>query len=218
MTLQTTVSAALAALLLAGGVAFAVTSSPADDDSPLPALPAGAVVAPASVVSATPFVLIEPSVHFWSAEQPAFDAGLVLVLRVEDTDLLVRRQTAEPVLYVGEIPAERVNGGAGSGHVIAIVPSARTASGGVALAGTEAPVFLGDPALPEEVDLAAARSQVDQARAAGVTPSTLGAEGAEPLTFPDHRELLAWTSNLVASHAPDEQDLVSGLLAPRLTR
>lgn len=210
---------ALAGVLLVGASAAytAVFSNQADD--PPPALPAGALAEPVTLVSATPFTLDTPMVHVWSAEQRPYDAGFVLLLKVDDRALLYPRQLAEPVLYVGGLPVERVNTGYGSGYVVAILPAARNADGTQVVAGGAQPIFLGDPALPEQVDASAGDQQRAQALAAGVPLTELVPADAAPLPFPDHGELLAWcAATLVLAHAPDEQDLVTGLTVPRLSR
>lgn len=197
--------------LLSVSAALAVTRSaavPAEDGPP--ALPAGPVLAGAQLISATPFVLQVPATHVWQAGQPVYSSGLVLVLTVAERDLLARRQLAEPVLYVGAVPAERVNDGHLSGHLVAIVPSLR--------AGQQAHLFLGEPALPEQVTESEGAMQLARAVAAGLAPASLGSTGDTVLTFPDHGDLLSWCATLVAAYAPDEQDLAIGLLAPRLDR
>lgn len=219
MNSSTTILSLLAAGLLVTGVALGVTSPrPAEDDSAPPVLPDSGVLAAARVVSATPFRLQQPAIHAWSAEQLQYDAGLLLVLAVDDSELLVRRQVAEPVLYVGAMPVERINDGRISGHVVALLPSVTGADGGVAAAGSERLAFLGQPALPEQIDARMAAAELARAQAAGLPVSRLGDADVEPLLFPDRGELGAFSATLVAQYAPDEQDLVRGLSVPRLTR
>src|SRR5262245_4270050 len=105
-------------LLLAAGVGALVRALPADPP-PLPVTPAGEV----ALLYARPFTVEVPFTHVWRAEQPVFSAGVVVVLSV-DPDLVHPRQTAEPILFVGDQTAERVNFGHESGRVVAIVPSA----------------------------------------------------------------------------------------------
>lgn len=220
MTARTVTLCFLAlAALVGAGLAF----DPADPGRTaavgVPAvLPADGQTAGATLVSVTPFVLEQPMVHAWCAEQTVYDAGLLVVLSVEERALLERRQVAEPVLYVGALPAERINDGHLSGRVLAIVPSARDGGGRPALLGQPLQAFLGQPALPEAVDAVEAARQVDRATAAGLKPQDFGRGDEAVLTFPDHGELLAFAATLLAAHAPDEVDLARGLLAPRVGR
>ena len=73
------------------------------------------------VVYARSFELDQGYKFEWRKEQPLVKKGVILVLKV-DPDLVYPRQIAEPVLYVGDQTAERVNIGYKSGHVVAIVP------------------------------------------------------------------------------------------------
>ncbi len=91
------------------------------------------------ILLAQPFTLDEPYEFAWQAEHPMVSSGMILVLEV-NPDLVLPRQTLEPVLYVGNSTAERVNNGYPSGKVVAIVP------GTVNLAS--APIWFGEPALP----------------------------------------------------------------------
>src|SRR5690606_11950668 len=82
-----------------------------------PSLPA----AVDAVVVARPFQLQTPYTHLWRKEQPAVASGYLFVLRV-NPHLVRPRQTAEPVLYVGNQTAERLNVGDDHGNIVVIVP------------------------------------------------------------------------------------------------
>lgn len=213
MTIRSLLLPVLLVGLLAAGVAAFVRALPADAP-PLPvALPAGGI----DVLYARPFTLQAPAIHAWEAAQPRYDAGWVVVLAV-DPRLVQPRQTAEPILYVGDRTAERVNFGHESGRVVAIVPSARDASGRVALDLSAAPVFFGAAGLPEQVDAAQAAAELSAARARGVQPpasAALAAVTQPQVDFADDWELHLWCSDLIERWSPQESDLIAGLRVPR---
>lgn len=166
------------------------------------------------IVSAQPFVLDEAWAHVWRKEQPRFDAGWLVVLDV-DPSLVLPRQNFEPVLYAGDQTVERVNHGEQSGRVIAIVPCARDARGLPALDLARTPFWFGTPDLPERVDAAMVRAERTRAEAQGVRPIEVG-ETLEILRLHDRGDLDQRCGLLVLQHSPAEQDLGTGLLAPRL--
>ncbi|HKX45338.1 MAG TPA: hypothetical protein VJP77_01345, partial [Planctomycetota bacterium] len=147
--------AALGAAVATSVVAFTAQRSP-ESFPQLPAVPQAVAV---ELVEAHAFTLDQPTTHWMRAEQPQYATGHVLVLRT-DPELLVPRQTLENVLYVGAETVERVNLGHESGFLVAIVP------GEVDLAA--APIFFGEPALPEQVTAAEAARQLGLARERGV--------------------------------------------------
>lgn len=173
------------------------------------------------LVLARPFVLERPFVHVWRKEQPAFDAGWIVVLDV-DPALVVPRQTAEPVLYFGDQTVERVNHGEAAGRVVAIVPSARGADGRPALDLASAAFFFGSEELPETVDARTARFELERAMrngASAFSAATVAAailRGGEPLTVTSRDDLDEPLGLLVLEHSPEENDLGAGLLAPRV--
>src|SRR5262249_55349092 len=203
-------------LLLAAGVAALVRNAPADPP-PLPAVPPPG---DGTLLQAQPFTLDVPFTHTWRKEQPQFSAGYVLVLSC-DPDLVHARQAAEPILYVGDQTAERVNVGGDSGHVVCIVPASTDASGAVALDLSRAPIFFGRPGLPEQVDAAHAAAELATARSRGIAPPTKSvlASTVQPAVhFHDDWQLHLFCSDLIEHYSPQEADLVSGLRAPRLAK
>lgn len=213
MTTRSLLLPVLLVALLAAGVAAFVRALPGDP----PALPAAMPVAGVDVLYARPFTLERPAIHAWRAEQPAYDAGWVLVLSV-DPNLVYPRQVAEPILFVGDQTAERVNFGHESGRVVAIVPAPRDAAGRPALDLAAAPVFFGMPGLPEQVDAARAAAELSAARARGARPASAAALAAvtQPqVAFGDDWELHAWCADLIEAHSPQETDLIAGLRVAR---
>ncbi len=215
MTLRSLSLPVVLVLLLGAGVGALVRALPGEPP-PLPVTPTGDI----EVLYARPFTLDVPFTHTWRAEQPVFSAGMVLVLAV-DPDLVYPRQTAEPILYVGDQTAERVNLGHESGRVVAIVPAAVDAAGAVALDLADAPVFFGAAGLPEQVDAARAAAELAAARQRGLLPpprTSVAAVSQPQVNFGDAWELHLWCSDLIETFSPQETDLIAGLRVPRLGR
>ena len=187
-------------VMVAGAVLTAGSASAAAP----PAVPA----TPARVdqlVYAAPFTLRQGYAHDWRAERPLVTKGYLVVLRVEPA-LVYPRQVAEPVLYVGNQTAERLNVGYRSGHVVAIVP------GDVDL--RSAPIWFGTPALPEQVNAGAINAERVRADRSGIraVPSGEVARAARrPVALADKTELLREAGALVETYSPDEDDLARAL-------
>ena len=167
------------------------------------------------IVWAVPFKLETPYRNFWRAEQPEVSSGYVVVLQV-DPDLVKPRQTEEPVLYVGDQVAERVNCGHASGHVIAIVPGIPNNTGqSNDLHG--ALFWFGKPALPERIDGAEIAAQKQTARAANIRVfaaeriDTALQRGGTVWLLPNKTELMRSLVPLIQEYAPDEKDLIRQL-------
>ncbi len=206
----------VAVLLLAGAVPLVKTLL----GDPPPPLPDDVLSRTVELVYARPFVLDQPYTHFFRAEQPAVASGYVLVIAA-DPAVIHPRQTYEPVLYVGDETAERVNFGHESGHVIAFVPAGLDADGQVDLDLASTPIYFGEPALPEQVTREQARAQLERAVERGIRAQPLAnvlgrTEGV--LRFADDGDLRLWASDLIERYSPQEVDLVSGLRAPRVGR
>lgn len=204
----------LATLAVGAGV-FAVMEG---DGDPRPAVPAVPHASPVELVLAQPFVLDRAATHWFRAEQPSYDAGYLLVLRV-DPALVVARQVAMPVLYVGAETAEPINGGETSGHVVALVPAPLRRDGTPDLDLTTTPIFFGAADLPERITQAMARAELERAMTGGaVAPSADAVAAAmRPVVhFPDDFELRIQAADFIEVYAPDEVDLVRGLRVPRI--
>ena len=217
MMKKSTLLLSLAATALIAGAVTGVGLPWMQEDGVPPDLPQQAVGVRA-VISARPYVLEEPYVHRWRAEAPETSAGYLLVLDVEEP-FTIPRDSLESVLYVGGQTAERINWGTGSGRVVALCPSALNAAGEPSLELSSAPIFYGSPALPEEVDAAAIRQELNRAAAAGVgaLPISDALEtGGELIRFQDKTALVRHAATLVLEHSPAEADLAQGLLVPLL--
>ena len=204
--------AAVAAL--AGGAVAAFL--PAEKTlRPAPADPRTTAV---ELLEARPFVLDAPEVHHWRAEQPTYRAGYVLVLRT-DPELVRARQTAEPVLYVGDQTAQKINHPDATGNLVALVPAPLDGAGGVALDLANTPIWFGAPGLPEQVtaDTIAAERVAAEARRVG--PPRLSAafqarRNVEMLYARDRADLDLMLADLVEFYSPDEGSLVEMLRLP----
>ena len=205
----------IAGLVLAGTFLLArgtATESSRQDGETLPVLSTAPQLEAAEVVFAQPFELDRPGVHSARAERPEYRTGFLLVVAA-DRELLRLRQSAHPVLYVGDETARRVNHGLGSGHAIVIVPGLED------LASQR--VFFGEAVLPEQVTKDEARRQLARSIAAGQEPLAgrlARIERAGTLFAQDEHELFLRAADLVERFAPDETDLVTSLRAPLLRR
>lgn len=146
----------LAASVLAAAVVVAAPPQ-------TPATPA----AVQDIVFAQPFTLDQGEVSSWRAERPVVDSGYIIVLKV-NPDLVYPRQSAEPVLYVGDTTAQRLNVGYRSGHVVAIVGAEIT--GDQAMDLSKVKIWFGTPELPERVDANRIAQESALADAAGIKP------------------------------------------------
>ena len=164
------------------------------------------------IVYARPFTLEQGYRYIFSKEHPWVTEGTLLVLKV-NKDFVYPREIAMPVLYVGNQPAERLNRGHESGHVIVIVP------GKVDLNRT--PIWFGAPNFPHEVDAATANAQRELAENAGIKPfsqervNAALAEGGKRIRAADQRTLLRdVVSELILRYSPQEKQLASDYRVP----
>ena len=176
-----------------------------------PAIPA-TPAAIDGVVYSRAFTLEQGYNFAWNKERPLVTSGTILVLKV-NPDLVIPRQVAEPVLYVGNQTAQRVNFGNESGHVIAIVP------GDVDL--SQSPIWFGTPELPERVDAATIKAERAKADAAGIKPLSAAkievavTRGGERLNVTDKSELLrSEISDLILQYSPQEKHLAEEYNTP----
>jgi hypothetical protein len=155
------------------------------------------------------FTLDEGYRHDWSLDRQFVTSGTLVVLKV-DPELVIPRNAAEPVLYVGDQTAQRLNHGHESGLVIAIVP------GDVDL--EQAPIWFGSPSLPERASAESIRMEraaADVARIQpfseekirGLTQSPLRADNLQALL----REHVA---DLVLEYSPQERHLAESWRLP----
>ncbi len=169
----------LATLLLAAMAAFTLSTTLATTPS-LPEGPQGAT----GLVYAQPFTVDVPFPYDWSADKPLVSRGFLIVIEA-DPALLRPRETAEPVLYVGDRPAWRISRAHSSGRIVLVCP------GEFPLDSAE--IWFGSPELPERVTPALAQAERTRARLADLRPfakSRIDTVLDEPATFANRAELL----------------------------
>jgi hypothetical protein len=194
----------LAAILMAPPLATAQEPGVPVDAALLP-LPADGVLAlrAFSLEQARPY----PSMM----GHAPFTGGLLIAIEVEPA-LALPRQVAEPVIYVGDVPAERLNVGWPSGRLLLLVPGQPDLSA--------VPVFFGPPELPERIDSAHATADLALARDVGLVPfaqvriDAAFVAGGEPLALRDSRALDHAIADWIDAWAPDEAERAASMRAP----
>lgn len=170
-----------------------------------PTVPANRPLAPQQLelLHAERFHVDKPFQFTSRADRAAYQDGWLMVL-AGDPELLRLRQVRQPVLFVGNQVASRINHGVGSGKLVVLVPGDFKVE--------TAPIFFGGDTLPEELRQPAIDSELDAARAAGAKvpsgPALANAVREGVRTFADDYQLRLRAIELVALHAPDEQALI----------
>lgn len=191
----------LAATVLAAAVVAAPPQTPATP------------AAVQDIVFAQPFTLDQGEVSTWRADRPMVDSGYIIVLKV-NPDLVYPRQSAEPVLYVGDTTAERINVGYRSGYVVAIVGADIT--GEKAMDLSKVKIWFGTPELPERVDATRIAQESALADAAGIKAfdadkiARLLAQN-ETLSEANKAGILNEVAALVRRFSPQEEELAVSL-------
>jgi hypothetical protein len=209
---------------------IAATTTPLHADPPVPVDPAEEVsqvpplpMTPAAVnnlLYALPFTLDQSYESEWRSERPLVTSGWLLVLEV-DTACVFPRQTAEPVLYVGNTTAERINVGHESGRIVVIVPSDRNEQGELALDLAQTMMWFGRPGLPEQVDAAKVQVERQAAAAARIAPfsqekvQSARAKAEAELHVADRASLRHAAAELIKIHSPQETELVEIIQAEK---
>ena len=167
-----------------------------------------------SILAALPIDVGTPFAHDWSAERAMVSGGWLLALEVEP-EMLVRHQSADPVLYVGDLAVERINSGELSGRVIVIVPKRIDLE--------TAPIYFGSAALPESVNASTRKLELTRARNDGAKPFSeaalraaheKGLSGSDTATveFQDRRAVLEFAAQWIYEFCPDETEFANSLL------
>ena len=192
-------------MVLAGS---SLLTQPQDPDG-TPQIPDNTHAHKVKLVEARRFTVGEKITHTWRSDGLKYDSGWLLVLKAAP-GLVLPRQRMEPVLYVGAQTANRVNSSVKSGHVVAVVP------GDFLL--TDAPIFFGEPGLPERLGPTQIERALAKAVAAGVKPPTLAEVAAvvnpDLLRAADHYQLRQKAVDLVAKYSPQETDFIRGERVP----
>ena len=204
-----------ATALLAAGV-VALRSTNRQDASGLPALPESPIQA-YELLELVPFTLEQPATHYFRLEQPSYDAGFLVALRVDESVAGVR-EGYEPVLCAGEQTLARQNLGGPERSVIAILPAPRGADGLPVIDWSSTPIWHASPELPERVDTAWLAAELQAAYAAGVVApraeAVAAALGPAPLHVPSRVDLNPALADLIERHSPGEIDVIRGLRVP----
>jgi hypothetical protein len=202
---KTIVTLVLLASLAAGGLLLATSQrQPVRAGAAVPR--SHAPDAPVrGILYAQPFALETPAVHWWRAERMTYTSGWIVVLEV-DSEFVKPTNLAEPVLYVGQQTAERVNHGWKCGREVVIVPADAGSDGFPLQDLAGAKVWFGMPALPEQIDAAALEQAC--AEAADALPfseaeiAEARAVGGSGIVFQSREELDQQAARLVAEHCP----------------
>jgi hypothetical protein len=169
----------------------------------VPATAVGTHAGVDTLVLARPFRLAQPEPYHWSKDQPAYDAGWLVVVRV-DAELARPRQVDVPVLYAGAVPIERLNDGWPSGVVVGLVPRSVDLE--------HAPIYFGTTMLPERVDAAYGAQVLATAKAhgfvaaSGAVWSAARAAGGPELHLEDRGAVQHVVADLIDTYAPSEHE------------
>ncbi len=174
-------------------MAACAASAPVGAVPPVPTTPAPID----QVILAKRFEVETPFPYRWSAEGIEVREGWLLVLEA-DPALIRPRESAEPVLFVGERPAQRLSRGGRSGRMVVIVPAMADLR--------RAALFFGSPGLPEAVGSRDAKRESARARASGIVLdharefARAMRRGGDALTLADYNELLAEAYRLIQDY------------------
>lgn len=169
------------------------------------------------LVLAVPFELEKPYTFDWRQERPTVATGHVLVLEITP---FPPKQSAEPVLYVGQQVAERINSAYPSGFAVVIVPSKLNAQGVMDDDLSEQAMWFGAAELPERIDQVKLAQAFDQAQVSGIRPfdeaevSDALDRGGAKLMLTSKTELLQVISDLIERYSPEETGLIERLRRP----
>ena len=174
------------------------------------------VVTPSAVIDVVyvqPFSLNKGYTHFWREEKPVVRYGTLAVFKVNPA-LVYPRNALEPVLYVGNQTAERLNFGNESGFVVAIIP------GEVDLNKSRA--WFGTPELPERVNEKTIKMEMELADRENIQPLIPDAvlkATHQKVDAPDLATLLRdHAAELVLKYSPQEKALVEAWRLPTAKR
>ncbi len=207
----------LSALAFASVAVLGMGRAPApvpllDPSRPAP-LPPDAVW---DLLAARPFRVAEPFTDWWRKEHGNVRAGHILVLAV-DPEAFVPRQTLEPVLQVGLQTAERMNDAHRDGILVVLVPSPAGPDGWPTRDLASDPIFLGSPALPEEVDAAHLEAELARTRVLPFGRARVEAalrNGGAALDARDRVDVVQAAARWIAAYAPSEAGRAASLLVP----
>jgi hypothetical protein len=179
---------------------------------------------PVRLVYAQPYRVVEPYRFAWlnKAYAPMVEGGWIVAI-ASDPQIADVKATHDELLFVGDVPVERVNVASESGIVVGFVPSPLGADGQPTLDLRTAPIYWAKPEiLPEELRTADVLHVLSDAVTQGAAPQTASAvesaraQGGEVVDVDTLGELYRYSATLLKRYSPEETDLISGLTAEKL--
>jgi hypothetical protein len=179
---------------------------------------------PVRLVYAQPYRVVEPYRFDWMHEDdaPMVDSGWIVAIATDPVIADVQA-THDELLFVGDVPVERVNVASESGIVVGFVPSPLGADGEPTLDLATAPIYWAKPEiLPEDLRTADVLQVLSGAVKQGAAPQTeraladARAQGGQIVDVNTLGELYRYSATLLQRYSPEEVDLISGLTAEKL--
>ena len=174
---------------------------------------------PLRLLFAQPFFLDQSYQHAWRSDQPTYSAGYVIAVAA-DPEVMPVMQVHHPLMFVGDMPIERVNDGWQSGVVVGFVPSP-VKDGQLTLDLATTPIFWAKPdILPEALTASQARAELERAIESGAvaqqgaTVQSAVTSGGGAVYVETHGMLQRYVADVIERFSPGEVDLISGLRAP----
>jgi hypothetical protein len=161
------------------------------------------------IVHIQPFRLKQSFKYDWRLDRRDVRFGLLVVFKV-DPDLVVPRNTLEPVLYAGNHTVQRLNHGHESGFVIGIIPEQIDLS--------QEPIWFGAPALPERIDaemIAKERAKAEHSGISALKSTDIKNRTRDMIVVPNLTTLLReQAANLLLEFSPQEKPLADSWRLP----
>jgi len=180
---------------------------------------------PVRLVFAQPYRVVEPYRFAWMHQDdaPMVSSGWIVGVST-DPEIADVKQTHDELLFVGDVPVERINVGSESGIVIGFVPSPLDETGEPTLDLDTAPIYWSKPEiLPESLRASDAKTVLAEAVERGATAQTEAAvvsareAGGHVVDVETLGELYRYAAaQLLTRYSPEEVDLISGLTAEKL--
>lgn len=161
------------------------------------------------IVRIQPFQLKQSFKYDWRRDRPDVRFGLLVVFKV-DPDLVMPKNTLEPVLYAGNQTVQRLNHGHESGFVIGIIPEQIDLS--------KEPVWFGTPALPERINaeiIAKERTKAERLDISALKSTDIQSRTRDMIVASDLTTLLReQAANLLLEFSPQEKPLADSWRLP----
>lgn len=188
----------LVAVSAAHGQNAAPPEAVSEDEAPAPEAPSAVL----DLVEVHPFRVRTEYRHDWSAGRPLVSSGLLVVLKV-DPAYVLPRNTAEPVLYAGDLTVQRLNHGHRSGYVVGLIPGEPDLAKSL--------LFFGRPGQPGRVTPEGIAAEKALAESLGFKPFSreqIERVSGDAVEAEDLAALLrGQAADLVLKYSPDEKSL-----------